>query len=305
MDKKMKKNGFLRFCACLSAAAFLALGLPAAASPLAAYAAEEGGRRVFDEADLFTDQEEEQLEDSLLTAREETGMDLVIATCLDADGKSGQEYANDFYDMGGFGTGDDHSGALFLIDMDNRQYYIDAAAAAQEIYTDMEQEDILDELEDDMVEGDYYSACRNFLRCAQSYGTNDEVALDGYYDEATDTFVEYSRKEQQANERAARLRKVFSLGGILKRLGISLVIGAAGVGLMIFSVRSRRSPGGRVYLKPGSDRILARRDHHTNTTVTTRHIPKNNGGGHGGGGGHTSSHTSSGGHSHSGSGRGF
>ena len=262
--------------------------------------------KVFDEADLLTDAEEQELQEEIVDLAEKLSLDVVIVTTDDARGMDTDSYAEDFYDRHGFGYEKENgSGILFLIDMDNRQYYIDAAAAAQEIYTDMEQEDILDELEDDMVEGDYYSACRNFLRCAQSYGTNDEVALDGYYDEATDTFVEYSRKEQQANERAARLRKVFSLGGILKRLGISLVIGAAGVGLMILSVRGRRSPGGRVYLKPGSDRILARRDHHTNTTVTTRHIPKNNGGGHGGGGGHTSSHTSSGGHSHSGSVRGF
>lgn len=169
MDKKMKKNGFLRFCACLSAAAFLALGLPAAASPLAAYAAEEGGRRVFDEADLFTDQEEEQLEDSLLTAREETGMDLVIATCLDADGKSGQEYANDFYDMGGFGTGDDHSGALFLIDMDNRELVISTTGEMIDILTDARQDRILDEVYEAVSDGSYYEAGEIFTDFARDF----------------------------------------------------------------------------------------------------------------------------------------
>ncbi len=264
-------------------------------------------QKVFDDAGLLTQDEEEELQKEITDLAEELSLDVIIVTADDTDGLYTKAYAEDFYDSHGFGYEKENgSGILFLIDMDNRQYYIDTSAGAQEIYTDAEREDMLDELEDDMVEGDYYSACRRFLSCARRYGTNDEVALDGYYDEATDTFVEYSPEELRANERSARLREVFSAGGILKRLAISLVIGAVGMGAMIFSVRSRRTPGGRVYLKPGSERILARRDHHTNTTVTTRHIPRNNGGGHGGGGrGHTSSHTSSGGHSHSGSGRGF
>ena len=267
--------------------------------------------KVFDEAGLLTESEENELQEDIVDLAEKLSLDIVVVTTEDTGGKSTASYAEDFYDSHGFGyEREGGSGVLFLIDMDNRQYYVDTIAAAQEVYTDSEQESTLDDVADDMREGDYYSACRQFLRSVEKYATNSEVALNGYYDEAADAFIEYTPEQIRENERAAELREVFSAGEILKRLGISLVIGIAGVGLMILNVRGRRIPAGRVYLKPGSERIRARRDFRTNTTVTTRHIPKNNGSGGGsgkggGGRGHTTSHRSRGGHSHSGSGRSF
>ena len=115
--------------------------------------------------------------------------------------------------------------------------------------------------------------------------------------------MEYTPEELRANRREAALRKTFSAGSILTRLGIGMLIGAAGVGIMVINVRSNKAPGGRVYMKPGSERIRDRRDFKVNTTVTTRHIERNHSSG--GGGSHSGGHTSSGGHSHSGGGRKF
>lgn len=271
--------------------------------------------KVFDDADLLSGSEEQKLQEEIADLAEEMSLDIIIVTTDDTRGKSTRNYADDFYDEHRFGYEQDNgSGILFLIDMENREYYISTAGTAMEMFTDRDIENMLDDIFYDMSDGDYYGACREFLDGVKSYGTNSDVAQNGYYDPSKDAFVEYTPEEYKAQEaeRLARQRKenisrILSPGGIVKRLLMAMAIGAVGVGVMVINVRSQKAPGGRVYMKPGSERIRDRYDRRVNTTVTTRHIPKNNGGGgsRSGGGGHTSSHTSSGGHSHGGGGRKF
>ena len=267
--------------------------------------------KIFDGAGLLTGQEEQKLQAELVKAAGRVSLDVVIVTTDDAEGKDAVSYADDYYDEHHFGyEKEDGSGILFLIDMDNREICISTAGKAQEMYTDAERDDILDyELMPYMREGDYYGACLAFLDSVIEYGTNEEVALNGYYDPATDTFVEYSQKEMREMARKAAMRQKFSARSILLRLAGSLLIGAAGAGLMVLQVRSQRTPGGHVYVKPGSERLRDRLDRKVNTTVVTRKIPKpsesSGRSGGGGGSGHTTSHTSSSGRSHSSSSRKF
>lgn len=267
-------------------------------------------KKIFDEAGLLTEQEEQKLQAEAVKAAGKVSLDVVIVTIDDAGGKDAKSFADDYFDEHHFGyEKEDGSGILFLIDMDNREICISTAGTAQEMYTDAERDDILDyELMPYMREGDYYGACRAFLDSVIEYGTNDEVAMNGYYDPAADTFVEYSPKERREMEKKAAMRRNFSAGSILLRLGASLLIGAAGAGMMVLQVRSQKAPGGRVYVKPGSERLRDRLDRKVNTTVVTRKIPKPNessGGSGGGGRSHTTSHTSSSGRSHSTSSRKF
>ena len=79
-----------------------------------------GDQRVYDQAGLFTQAEVQELEESVAEHRKSTQMDIVIVTTDDAQGKTSQAYADDFYDYNGFGEGSDNTGILLLIDMDNR-----------------------------------------------------------------------------------------------------------------------------------------------------------------------------------------
>ena len=266
--------------------------------------------KIFDEAGLLTDQEEEKLQAELVKAADRVSLDVVIVTIDDAEGKDVKSYADDYYDAHHFGYEKENgSGILILLDMDNREICISTAGRDQERYTDAERDDILDyELMPYMKQGDYYGACLAFLDSVIEYGTNDEVARNGYYDPVTDTFVEYSQKELREMAKKAAMQQKFSARSILLRLGASLLIGAAGAGMMVLQVRSQKAPGGRVYVKPGSERLRDRLDRKVNTTVVTRKIPKpseSSGNSGGGGRSHTTSHTSSSGHSHSTSSRKF
>ena len=69
-------------------------------------------RRVYDDADLFTVQQETALEEKISQVKEQAALDLVIVTALSTGNKDAQAYADDFFDDGGFGMGDDNSGVL-------------------------------------------------------------------------------------------------------------------------------------------------------------------------------------------------
>ena len=273
---------------------------------------QEGDRRVFDEADLLSETEEQVLQQEIETRIGKLSMDIIVVTIDDAYGKSAMVYADDYYDEHGFGYGDSYGpGILFLLDMDNRELYISTAGQAIAQFTDWEIDQMLDEIYYWASEGSWHDACMEFVEQVDQYADNEEVSQNGYYDEDTDTFVEYTEEELREVRRKAAIARVLSPGSILSKLGIAVIIGAVGVLIMRINVNRNTVPGGRVYMKAGSDQIRQRYDHKTNTTVTTRHIPRNNntgGGTRSSGGssrGFSSSHSSSAGRSHGGGGRKF
>ena len=81
------------------------------------YAAEPD--RVADMAGLLTSLEEDELRGQIADIAGEYQFDAVIVTADSLNGKTAQEYADDYFDYNGYGTGSDASGILFLIDMDN------------------------------------------------------------------------------------------------------------------------------------------------------------------------------------------
>lgn len=83
--------------------------------------AETGDQRVFDQAGLWNQEEISRLESRIRELRDQMKMDVVLVTTSDAQGKTSRDYADDFYDQGGFGTRKDCSGVLYLIDLDGGQ----------------------------------------------------------------------------------------------------------------------------------------------------------------------------------------
>ena len=270
-----------------------------------------GDQRVFDDADLLTDIEEQTVQAEIEMTIDKLSMDIIVVTTDDFHGKSAQDYADDYYDENGFGYGDSYGpGVLFLIDMYNREIYLSTAGQAIIAFSDWEIDQILDEIYYWVSNGRYHDACMEFVYQVSEYADNEEIAQNGYYDKNTDTFVEYTEAELKAMRRKAAIAQVLSAGSIAGKLVISMIVGAVSVLIMCIRVNKNSVPSGKVYMKAGSERIRQRYDHKTNTTVTKRHIPRNtdNGGTRSSGGGgrsHSSVHRSSGGRSHGGGGRRF
>lgn len=73
--------------------------------------------RVQDMAGLMTDSEEAKLNDILDELSIRQKMDVVVVTTNTLDEKTVQEYADDIYDYGNFGYGQDKDGILLLISL--------------------------------------------------------------------------------------------------------------------------------------------------------------------------------------------
>lgn len=136
---------------------------------MTAHGAEESEQRVFDQAELLTDKEVAQLEERAAELRKAMKMDVVLVTTSDADGKDSRNYADDYYDYGGFGNGQKASGVLFLIDMDNREIYISTAGVMIRFLTDERIEKMLDRGYSYVSKADYNGTMKQFLTDVEKY----------------------------------------------------------------------------------------------------------------------------------------
>ena len=203
---------------------------------------------------------------------------------------------------GGFGTGSDHSGILFLIDMDNRELYISTNGQMIRYMTDSRINDVLDDVYNYAADADYYGAAAAFLTDTEKCYSNG-ISRDQYnYDTETGKISRYHHLEWYE---------------ILIALGVAAVCGGTAVASVL-----------RSYGLHGEDKRMAanfklsyRRDSRFTmgnvladallTSYITQQViqtQKNNrpvsGGGSFSGGGRSSTH-SYGGSSHGGGGRKF
>ncbi|HIS49636.1 MAG TPA: TPM domain-containing protein [Candidatus Gallacutalibacter pullistercoris] len=252
----MKKKVTISLCAAVLLCVLLSFGSVFAAS----------SKRVYDQAGLFTAEEVTELEKRVAGHCESTNLDIVIVTTDNTMGKTSRDYADDFYDYNGFGVGDDHSGVLLLIDMDNRMAYMSTTGKAIRIFTDDTIQAITDRVASCLGSGNYAEGVRVFL---------NEV-------------------EDCVNP---------NIWGMV--LGC-LIIGMVGGTIAVASVWHKYTHGHKAdqyELSENSSIYLAgREDVFLRRYVTSRNISSNNSSGGGGG---SSTHTSSSGTSHGGGGSSF
>ena len=165
VTQKKKKYGRLKDFICFSVAAFISFSQ---VSPI--WAAE--GTRVFDEAGLFSAEEVQELETRIDEVRDSQDADLAVLTVEDAQGESAESYADDFYDTHGLGVGDDASGILLSIDMDNREIYVSTTGYAMKVLTDARVEKVLDAAYDSVAAID---SIENYLEMGVPAGQYTQV----------------------------------------------------------------------------------------------------------------------------------
>lgn len=122
----------------------------------------DASQKIYDFANLFTEDEEKKLYDLALKYIKKTDIDLAIVT-IDYNPKSswnGQSpttvYADDFHDYNDF----KEDGIVILIDMENRIYWVSTSGKAIEKYNDKKIDKILDAGESSMKNGNYFDAAR-------------------------------------------------------------------------------------------------------------------------------------------------
>ncbi len=145
----------------------------------------EDGRSIYDYAGLFDEDQVRQLEEKAARVKKDAKFDVVIMTTLDAEGKKSQAYADDAYDTGGFGVGNDHSGILYLIDMDNRELTFSTAGTAIRLFSYERVETMLDHVYEYVSDGDYEESAAGFLEDVQTYAAAGIVSGQYNYDTET------------------------------------------------------------------------------------------------------------------------
>ena len=274
---------------------------------------EEAGKvqRVFDLADLLTDDEEAELQSRIDGLVEQYNQDIGIVTVQDSSVTSTREFADKFYEDSGMGIGDNRTGVLFCIDMYNRETYLTTTGDMIDIIDDQRREEIFDAQMEYLSGGDYPGAFSISLDYTQQFirmGVADNhMGINGATGEAMDP-GEYGstytpEKQKTPAERAASAAMLGGIGGL-----IGLLAGLIAKSSIQKSYARKYVPSEYNWRAKSKLNLRVNDSKLVNKFVTTRVIPRNNDSGpRSGGDGHSTStvHMSSGGMYHGGGGRKF
>lgn len=243
--------------------------------------------RVVDRTGTFSAQETGRLDSISEEFRREYSMDCVIMLINSLGGKTPEAYADDAYDEGGYGMGNDNSGILFLISVGDREVYISTCGEAIDYIDDYEIERILDDMMYSLSDGEW---CDAFSAGVDAAGRMIERP-NGNPDGCGMGPADYGEDSFSTGE---RLLVVFI---------VPAVIGGIAVGVMCYMMNNVRGKYAAAdYAVKGSFALSGALDIFLSRHVTKTPRAEQNSGSHGGGG---STHISSGGISHGGGGRHF
>lgn len=232
-------------------------------------AAEE--QRIYDQAELLTNEQIQDLEAQASAYFEEWQTDFIIITTDGLDGKDLIVYMDDFTDdlAEQFNRAEDNM-AVLMMDMETKEINLAGYGRAEDLLDNSRLTNIRQQITPDLSDGNYYEAFQQFFVKSDEYlgiraGVNPESIF-------FNTYVQ---------------------------LAAAIVLGLIIVFFMAYNSGGRVTTTGRTYMDQENTRIVSQRDRYLRKTVTRKRKPsnKNSGGGRSGGGGGISSA----GRSHSGS----
>ncbi len=261
--------------------------------------------KIDDSADLFSEAEEAMITESILEFSLETEYSSIVLTIDYAEGKTSQQYADDYFDDLIISEGWEEKGILFLIDMDNREVCISTMGECISVYA-YAIDYIIDSGYDELVDGNYSECITLMVSAALDYSHNNtddyygDYYVDEYYGDYPIYYGGYNNDYYYDNSSDS-----IDLSNIFICIVIALIIGVVSV----FIVKSSYKNMGKGDEFDADDLILkltGSNDTVISRNVITTRIPRNNNhnrpGGSSGGG---VSHRSSGGFSHGGGSRKF
>lgn len=277
-----------------------ALFMLAGGNPTQAYGAQE--QRIFDNAQLLEADELTEIQEETTQCREKTGMDVVIVTAYNDGSRSARDYADDFYDQGGYGAGKKASGVLFLLYMDEPgskggECWISTSGNMIRILTDQRIEDMQAHVSDYLRGQAYGSAVRTFLGDIEYYV--DKGIQRGQYNYDTET------------GEISVYRSIRWYEAAFAVLVPSVIAGSVCIGIKkkynMEETGRERNNSLLAYRAECSFCFAESEDSLLSKSVTSAPIPRSASGSSSGGGssGRSSTHTSSGGSSHGGGGSRF
>lgn len=216
-------------------------------------------QRIYDDANLLTDEEIADLEEKAAVYYDEWKTDFIVITSNDADGKFIERYMGDFTDelSDKFNRAEDNM-VVLTMKMDNRDILVSSFGFGEEYIDDNRMDYIRNNITPDLSSGDYYEAYILFFELADSYlGVSPGI-----------------------NPHSIFFNLYFQ---IIVAVGLAGII----VFLMAYSSGGRVTVTNNTYMDHKNTRVVGQHDRFIRKTVTKRKKPSNNngGGGRSGGGG--------------------
>ncbi len=256
---------------------------------------------VLDHAGVYTDQEIAEMETIINELISAYQMDIGVLTTRDVPDSQGDDsvtvrYADDFFDLNGYGMGEDRAGVLFILDMQNRYNYLSTAGTMADYLNDHRISEILDSAEESLYEGNYGEAMLAQLRKLGQFLR--EGIEEGQF-----------RYDQETGRRLTGLYNKLTNAEAV----VSVLAGLIVACIAYFVIQCFYLLKGKTYKYPlNADNVSVNmtknEEQFLRETVSRSRISTDSGSGSrsGGGGGRGSSmHTSSSGISHGGGGRHF
>ena len=224
--------------------------------------------RVSDGAGLLTEEQLVNLKSQINNIIDKCNFDAVIVTVNSLNGKKPVVYADDYFDYNGFGFGSDRDGALFLVSMEDRDWYISTSGKGIQAITDARINEIKSKVVPYLSNGNYYGAFTQFLSMTEGYLENPDTVT---------------------NNKTRNLIGVW-IAAFVIALAAVLIMGA-----QLKTAHPKQLAND--YVKSGSFKLTHKRDFFINTHTSRTPRPKDTGG--------SGVHTGSSGRSHGGGGGKF
>lgn len=260
---------------------------------------------IYDEADLLSTSEQEELEEMCIDYGDQAGIDIYILTHDDPSAEYAEDYIEAFED-----TLPIANRVYILVDMANRIVFMEGYGTAETYIHSKRIDKIIEEITPYLGDGDYYNAFQIYIERSANYMKDDsELNYDHDYsvnapqnnDPSKPYYDETWPDNYPNNYSGSHRNQVDSLlTNIWVQLIISLVAGGIVVSIMAYNSGGKMTTGGNTYMDPNHSGLIGRRDDYLRTTVTRVRKPtenNNSGGGFNAGG--FRGGVSSGGRSHS------
>lgn len=242
-----------------------------------------GPQLVFDDAGLLSASEQQSLSSFAEEISDKFDCTAAIAFVKDLNGYQFiQDYADDFYDSNGYGSGASHDGILLVVAMKERKIHLTTTGKAIDIFTDFALEELEDSFLGSLSAGNYREAADQYLSKCNSILKHFEqtgIPLDS-------SSTDYSGKNG------------FSLPRLLSSLGLGTFLGGAPLMKQKKAMKSVQSRSNASDYKSGDLRLTVSKDRFINKSLSRVPKPKDTNRSSGGGG--SSIHFSSSGTSHGG-----
>ncbi|MGL4336617.1 MAG: TPM domain-containing protein [Turicibacter sp.] len=125
--------------------------------------------RVFDFENVLSNSHIEQLELEISNIQKQFDHDVAIVTQANLNGKSSQEYADDFYDENHLGLTSELSGILLLINLADQEVYLSTTGEAISYFPNQRISKLIDEITPSLSAKDYDEATRLFVNSVRQY----------------------------------------------------------------------------------------------------------------------------------------